>query len=112
MGLQYRQSAYGGYGGQSPQRRIRPMYIRPSGLLWGFWQFLKWVALFALFTLNNGFPGFGNLTVEIDMALKGYGSGNLIPRIFDLPLNPASSAGIISLVPTMEIHDQIARYTF
>ena len=109
MGLQYRQSAYGGYGGQ-PQRRVRPMYIRPSTLLWSFWQLLKWAGLFALFTLNNGFPGFGNLTIEIDMMLKGYGSWNLVPRIADLPLNPASSTGIISLVPTMEIQYQIVVY--
>jgi len=110
MGLQYRQTAYGGYGGQMPQRRIRPMYIRPSSLLWSFWQILKWSVLFGLFTLNNGFPGFGNLTMEIDMALKGYGSWSLVPRIADLPLNPASSSGIISLVPTMEIQYQIVVY--
>src|SRR5271157_4420621 len=53
MGLQYRQAAFGGYGGQIPQRRIRPMYIKPSSLFWGFWQLLKWSALFALFSLNN-----------------------------------------------------------
>ncbi len=110
MGLQYRQTTYAAYGGQLGQRRIRPMYIRPSGLLWGFWQLLKWSALFALFAVNNGFPGFGNLTIEIDMALKGYGSSGLVPRIFELPLNPASSSGIISLVPTMEIQFQIIVY--
>lgn len=109
MGLQYRQTSYG-YGGQVPQRRIRPMYIRPSGLLWGFWQLLKWAVLFGIFALNNGFPGFGNLSMEIDMALKGYGSWNLVPRIAELPFNPASSTGIISLVPTMEIQYQIIVY--
>ena len=86
------------------------MYIRPSGLLWGFWQLLKWSVLFGIFTLSNGFPGFGNLSMEIDMALKGYGSWNLVPRIAELPLNPASSSGIISLVPTMEIQYQILVY--
>ena len=110
MGLQYRQTSYGGYGGQIPQRRIRPMYIRPSGLLWGFWQLLKWSVLFGIFSLNNGFPGFGNLSMEIDMALKGYGSWNLVPRIAELPFNPASSSEIISLVPTMEIQYQILVY--
>jgi hypothetical protein len=110
MGLQYRQTSYGGYGGQIPQRRIRPMYIRPSTLLWGFWQLFKWTALFAIFTVSNGFPGFGNLPMEIDMALKGYGSWNLVPRIAELPLNPASSTGIINLVPTMEIQYQIVVY--
>ncbi len=110
MGLQYRQTSFGGYGGQMPQRRIRPMYIRPSGLLWGFWQLLKWSILFGIFSLYNGFPGFGNLSMEIDMALKGYGNWGLVPRIAELPLNPASPSGIISLVPTMEIQYQIIVY--
>ncbi len=109
MGLQYRQTSYGGYG-QMPQRRIRPMYIRPSTLLWGFWQLLKWAILFAIFALNNGFPGFGNLAMESDMAIKGIGSWSLVPRIFDLPLHQASSTEIISLVPTMEVQYQVVVY--
>ncbi len=71
IGLQDRQAPYGGYSSGMPPRRVRPMYIRPSKLLWGFWQFFKWLILFGIFTLYNGFPGFGNLTVVIDMALKG-----------------------------------------
>jgi hypothetical protein len=110
IGLQYRQAPYGGYGSGAPQRRVRPMYIRPSKLLWGFWQFLKWTILFALFSLYNGFPGFGNLTIVVDMALKGYGSWSLVPRVATLPLNPGSAQEIISLVPTMEIQYQILVY--
>ena len=111
IGLQYRQTNYGGYGGSgAPQRRVRPLYIRPSKLLWGFWQFLKWTILFALFSLYNGFPGFGNVTIVIDLALKGYGSSGLVPRIATLPLNPASAQEIISLVPTMEVQYQILVY--
>ncbi|MDG6996907.1 MAG: hypothetical protein JRN52_13385, partial [Nitrososphaerota archaeon] len=110
MGLQYRQATYGGYGGQIPQRRVRPMYIRPSKLLWGFWQLLKWFVLFTLFSIYNGFPGLGNFTITVDMALKGFGSWADVARIFSLPLAPASGQEIISLVPTMEIQYQIITY--
>ncbi len=106
MGLQYRQPTYGG----AMPRRVRPIYIRPSRMLWGFWQFLKWIVLFALFAANNGFPGFGNLSMIVDMASKGFGSWSLVPRMALLPLDPASSTGIISLVPTMEIQFQIVAY--
>ncbi|MDA4111828.1 MAG: hypothetical protein OK439_04775, partial [Thaumarchaeota archaeon] len=110
IGLQYRQTPFGGFGGGTPQRRVRPLYIRPSKLLWGFWQFLKWTILFALFSLYNGFPGFGNLTIVFDMALKGYGSWSLVPTIATLPIHTATAQEIISLVPTMEIQYQILVY--
>lgn len=110
IGLQYRQAPYGGYGGGVPQRRVRPMYIRPSKLLWGFWQFLKWMILFGIFTLYNGFPGFGNLTIIIDMALRNFGSWGLVPTVALFPLNPGSGSEIISLMPTMEIQYQIIVY--
>lgn len=110
IGLQYRQAPYGGYGGNVPPRRVRPMYIRPSPLLWGFWQFLKWMILFGIFVSYNGFPGFGNLTMIIDMAIKGYGSWNLVPTIAFLPLNPGSAQEIINLIPAMEIQYQIIVY--
>jgi hypothetical protein len=110
IGLQYRQTPYGGYGSGVPQRRVRPMYIRPSKLLWGFWQLLKWTILFGIFSVYNGFPGFGNLTIVVDMALKGYGSWGLVPQVAFLPLSPGSSSEIISLIPTMEIQYQILVY--
>ena len=44
------------------------------------------------------------------MALKGYGSWSLVPRVATLPLNPGSAQEIISLVPTMEIQYQILVY--
>jgi hypothetical protein len=110
MGLQYRNPYFGGYGGQVPQRRIRPMYIRPSNLLWGFWQVVKWVILFAIFSSNNGFPGFGNITVVLDMAVRGFGNWSQVPRVLALPLYPASGSEIISLLPTMEIQYQLIVY--
>ncbi|MGI0084243.1 MAG: hypothetical protein ACREBQ_04085, partial [Nitrososphaerales archaeon] len=110
MGLQYRNPYFGNYSSQPAQRRVRPMYIRPSRILWGFWQVLKWVILFALFSANNGFPGFGNITIVIDMALHGYGSWALVPRIITLPISPASGTELVSLIPTMEIQYQLMVY--
>ncbi|MHB8567517.1 MAG: hypothetical protein ACYC7D_02380 [Nitrososphaerales archaeon] len=107
MGLQYRQTtAFAGYG----QKRIRPVYIRPGRILWAFWQFLKWVFLFGIFTLSNGFPGLGNITIVADMALKGFGSSSNVERIMVLPLYPASGAEIINLIPTMEIQYRLITY--
>lgn len=110
MGLQYRQMSFGGFGGSSPARRVRPMYIRPNKVLWAFWQFLKWVILFGIFSLNNGFPGMGNLTIVVDMILHNFGSWSQVPRIAVLPLFPASGQGIISLVPSMQIEYQLLTY--
>jgi hypothetical protein len=107
MGLQYRNPYMGQYG---QQRRIRPLYIRPSRALWSFWQALKWVILFAIFSGSNGFPGLGNLTFVVDMASRGFGSWSLVPRIFALPLNPDSAQGIIGLMPTMELQYFIVVY--
>lgn len=109
MGLQYRQSvSYGGYG--QTQRRIRPVYIRPGRALWAFWQFLKWVILFGIFTLSNGFPAMGNITIVADMALKGFGSTADVGRIAVLPLFPASGNAIVNLIPTMEIQYRLITY--
>ncbi len=110
MGLQYRQVSYGGYGGQTPTRRIRPMYIRPSMLIWAFWQLVKWVILFGIFSLDNGFPGLGNLTIVASMASKGFGNPALVWRIIILPLFPASGQQLITLIPTMEIQFQLITY--
>ncbi len=109
MGLQYRQTvSYGGYG--QTQRRIRPVYIRPGRVLWAFWQFLKWVILFGIFSLTNGFPGLGNITIVADMASRGFGSTSNIARIAILPLFPASGQEIINLIPTMEIQYRLITY--
>ena len=110
MGLQYRQVSYGGYGGQAPTRRIRPMYIRPGMLVWAFWQLVKWVILFAIFSLDNGFPSLGNLTIVASMASKGFGNPALVGRIILLPLFPASGQELITLIPTMEIQFQLITY--
>ena len=108
MGLQYRNPYMGQYGQQT--RRIRPIYIRPSKALWSFWQAVKWVILFAIFSASNGFPGLGNLTFVVDMASRGFGSWSLVPRIFELPLYPGGAQEIISLMPTMELQYFIIVY--
>jgi hypothetical protein len=112
MGLQYRANPYTSrYGGDGiPTRRIRPVYIRTSVNLWLFWQVVKWVVLFVIFASNNGFPLFSNLTIVVDLALKGFGSWALVPRIAALPLLPASGQELIVLIPTMEIQYQILVY--
>lgn len=100
MGLQYRNPYLGQY---NQQRRIRPMHIRPSRTLWVFWQAIKWVILFAVFSASNGFPGIGNLPFVVDMALHGYGNIAYVPRILVLPIFPGSATEIINLMPTMEL---------
>lgn len=110
MGLQYRNPYMGGYSGQPQARRIKPVYIRPSKSLWAFWQLLKWMILFAIFVSLNGFPGLGNITIDIDMALHGFGSWSLVPRIVTLAIQPASGQSIITLIPTMEIQYWILVY--
>lgn len=108
MGLQYRNPYLGQYGQQT--RRIRPLYIRPSQSLWAFWQAVKWVILFAVFTVSNGFPGLGNLAIVVDMTSKGFGSSSLVPRVFELPLFPGSAQEIINLMPTMQLQYSIIVY--
>ena len=108
MGLQYRNPYLGQYGQQG--RRIRPMYIRPSKSLWVFWQALKWIVLFGIFSAADGFPGLGNLTFVIDMASKGYGNWGQVPRIFLMPLYPPTAQQIISLMPSMELQYFILVY--
>jgi hypothetical protein len=110
MGLQYRNPYMGQYGGGQQMRRIRPMYIRPSRALWSFWQALKWVVLFGVFSASTGFPGLGNLPIVLDMASRGFGNWGYVPRIFELPLFPGSAQEIIRLMPTMEIQYQIIVY--
>jgi hypothetical protein len=110
MGLQYRNPYMGQYGGGQQMRRIRPMYIRPSRTLWGYWQALKWVILFGIFSASMGFPGFSNLPEIIDMASRGFGNWGFVTRIFELPLFPGSAQEIITLMPTMEIQYQIIVY--
>ncbi|RLI37300.1 hypothetical protein DRO55_01645 [Candidatus Bathyarchaeota archaeon] len=71
--------------------------------LWIFWQLFKWVAAFLLIASINGLPFLGKVTPIFCMAMKGIGDWRLIPRIMLLPVSPASSSELISLMPTMEV---------
>jgi len=71
--------------------------------VWAFWQLLKWAVAFGVVVSLNGLPFFGNITIVAYMVLKGIGKWSLVPRIFALPIMPASSSELIELMPTMEI---------
>ncbi len=74
-----------------------------SKIVWGLWQFTKWVVAFFVIASLNGFPFLGKVTPIFFMASAGVGSWNLVPRIFVMPLEPASASELISLMPTMEV---------
>ena len=76
---------------------------KTNRIMWGFWQFLKWVVAFFVIASLNGFPFLGRVTPIFYMALIGVGSWNLVPRIFILPVEPASASELVSLMPTMEV---------
>jgi hypothetical protein len=76
---------------------------RNSRIAWGLWQLLKWGTAFYVIASINGFPVLGRVTPIFTMAAAGVGSWNLMPRIFVLPLEPASASELVSLMPTMEV---------
>ncbi len=71
--------------------------------VWAFWQLLKWAAAFGVIVSLNGLPFLGNITIVAYMVLKGLGNWSLVPRIFALPIMPASNSELVELMPTMEI---------
>ncbi|MEM3185730.1 MAG: hypothetical protein QXQ39_03485 [Conexivisphaerales archaeon] len=74
-----------------------------SNTIWGIWQIMKYVLAFFIISALQGFPFFGNLVMPVYMALNGYGSWGLVPRIAELPLNFATANELIGLMPTMQI---------
>lgn len=77
--------------------------LRGLKIFWALWQLVKWAAAFAVVASLNGVPFFGNVTTIFYMTRGGLGSWALVPRIFALPIVPASGSEIISLMPTMEV---------
>jgi len=77
--------------------------LRTIKIVWFFWQFLKWAIAFSMITSLNGIPFLGIVTPIFYMALAGVGDWNLVSRIFLLPILPASSSELVSLMPTMEV---------
>ena len=81
--------------------------LKPSKLLWAFWQFVKWVLAFATFVNANGIPGMGNLVLAISMMNRGFGDWGLVTRIFLSPIEPWGATDIIAAMPTMEVQYKI-----
>ena len=70
--------------------------------VWAAWQVVKWVGAYLVAYSFQGFFFYPNVTETLEFDLHGIGSWSLVPRLFSLPLSPASGSGLITLVPTME----------
>ncbi|MCL5672685.1 MAG: hypothetical protein JRN25_07275 [Nitrososphaerota archaeon] len=70
--------------------------------IWLAWQVVKWVGAYLAAYYLQGFFFYPNVTETIEFDLHGIGSWAQVPRLFSLPLFPASGSGLVSLVPTME----------
>ena len=78
--------------------------------LWALWQTLKWALAFYIFVVSAGFPLLGPTMNPIMMMAMGMGSWAQVPRVFALPLAPASGAGLITLMPSMSIQYSVISY--
>lgn len=78
--------------------------------LWALWQTLKWAIAFYAFVVSGGFPLLGSTMNPIMMMIMGMGSWAQVPRVFALPLAPASGAGLVSLMPSMSIQYSVISY--
>ncbi|MDG6957911.1 MAG: hypothetical protein JRN55_04010 [Nitrososphaerota archaeon] len=70
--------------------------------IWAAWQGVKWVAAYLVAYSFQGFLFYPNVTETVEFDLHGIGSWSLVPRLFSLPLRPASGTELVALVPTME----------
>jgi hypothetical protein len=91
--------------------------LGPGRVAWLFWQIVKWAVAFWIIASANGMPGLGNLTIIITMLQSGMGNWGQVPRVFQLPLAPASAGELVALMPTMAvqyrlIYDIIAAVVF
>jgi hypothetical protein len=77
--------------------------LGPGKVAWSFWQIVKWAVAFWMIASANGMPGLDNLTIVITMLQSGIGNWGQVPRVFQLPLAPASGAELVALMPTMEV---------
>jgi len=82
---------------------ISLLSLRGRKLLWAFWQFTKWIVAFGVIVSLNGLPFLEDITPVFYMMLKGFGDWSLVPRIFVLPIMPASNHDLVALMPTMEL---------
>jgi hypothetical protein len=78
--------------------------------LWALWQTIKWALGFYLFVALHGFLLLGEAMNSIMMLTMGLGSWSSVPRIFVLPLFPASGQQLVSLMPAMQIQYFVITY--
>jgi hypothetical protein len=81
-----------------------------NGWLWALWQTLKWAIGFLLFVNWHGFLMLGEAMNSIMMMAMGLGSWGNVPRIFILPLLPASGNELVGLMPSMQIQYYVLSY--
>ena len=99
--------------------RMRPYEAGERGIrvnekvnfwLWALWQTLKWSIGFYAFSVSEGFLFLGPIMNPITMLTMGLGNWADVPRIFALPVAPASGAGFVSLMPSMTIQYAVLSY--
>jgi len=84
-------------------RRPQTLSLKGTLKLWILWQFVKWFITFTIVISLGGLPILGHFPLIFYAMTHGVGDWFLVPRVFMLPLVPASGQEIISLIPTMEI---------
>ena len=70
---------------------------------WLMWQLFKWAVAFSVIVTAQEIPYIGPFVTVFYMMLKGFGSWSQVPRVFMMALQPASSAELIALMPTLEV---------
>ncbi len=78
--------------------------------LWALWQTIKWAFGFYAFVAVHGVPLLGETMNSIMMATMGIGSWSSVPRIFVLPLFPASGQELVTLMPAMQVQYAVTSY--
>ncbi len=78
--------------------------------LWILWQTGKWAVGFYAFVSTGGFLLMGPVMIPITMATMGLGSWADLPRVFALPLFPASGSDLVSLMPTLTVQYAVLSY--
>ena len=97
-----RRGPYGEYIDVSEKGVVPKEVLQTSRAIWGAWQVAKWAVAYLVAYSAQGFLFYPNVTEAILLDVYGHGSWSLVPRIFALPIFPASGQEIVSLVPTME----------
>jgi hypothetical protein len=92
------------------QEERLPRSDKMNTWLWAIWQAAKWALGFYTFVILHGFPLLGETMNSLMMAIMGLGSWSSVPRIFLLPLFPASGTELVNLMPAMQIQYALVSY--